>query len=209
MAIFQGKPDLLRRFRAGERSALAEVYDVYAERVGRLVRLGCQLHRQGGGGGSLFVNPQDFLDVTHEVFLKAFSPAARAGYDGVRPFEPYLLMIARNTMIDWFRRRGATVSLSADLLARLPGGDPEPDDRPPWEHPDTVAALEQYLAELPPELAAVHRHRYQAGRSQEETAAAMGLTRQSLRTLEERLKRGLARALEAPPRPASRTARGG
>jgi RNA polymerase sigma factor (sigma-70 family) len=178
---------------------MAEVYDGYVERVGNLVRRGCQIQRASGRpGGGLFVSSEDFLDVVHEVFMKAFSPSARQGYDESRDYGPYLLMIARNTMIDWLRHRGATTVFPAGWFEDLPSLEPTPDEAPPWWAPETMAILEHYLAGLPRELRELHRHRYERGLSQEATAQAMGISRQNLRTLEERLRRGLAQVMIEP-----------
>ena len=76
MPILRGDPDLLRGFRAGDRAALARVYDAYVEPVGRLVQRGCRVRTGGQLGGELRVSAQDVLDVAQEVFLKAFSPSA-------------------------------------------------------------------------------------------------------------------------------------
>jgi RNA polymerase sigma factor (sigma-70 family) len=184
---------LLQRFRTGDRSALAEVYDAYAERIGHLVRRGYQLHRPTEGPGRVDVNPQDFLDVVHEVFAKAFSPAARLAYDGERDYGPYLATIARNAMVDWLRRRGTVTALPPHLFDNLP--DEPPDEAAPWEDPVTLGAVTAYVAGLPPALAGVHRCRYQQGMSQDAAAHELGISRQNLRTLEAQLRRGLAEAL--------------
>jgi RNA polymerase sigma-70 factor (ECF subfamily) len=209
MPLFRQRPDLLSRFRAGERTALAEVYDTYAERVGELVTRGCQIARANGHTeGGLFVSAQDFLDVVHEVFVRAFSPAARNGYDGVRDYGPYLLMIARNTMVDWVRRRSHTTAVSSDWFADIASPDPRPDEATPWSAPGTLAIVERYLAGLPPDLRELHRLRYDGALSQEAAAQQMGISRQNLRTLEERLRRGLAREIsgaETPVLPTRRT----
>jgi RNA polymerase sigma factor (sigma-70 family) len=212
MPIFRKRPDLLSRFRAGERSALAEVYDAYAEPVGDLVRRGCQILRANGRmEGGVLVSPQDFLDVIHEVFVKAFSPSARHGYDGARPYGPYLMMITRNTMIDSIRRRGPFTAVTTEWLADIASPDPRPDDPAPWTAPETLAILERYLAALPEELRQLHRLRYKRALSQEAAAQEMGISRQNLRTLEDRLRRGLAQEIaeaQQPMLPTRRTQSG-
>src|SRR2546423_7901679 len=198
MPIFLGKPELLRRFRAGERAILGQVYDSYAERVGRLVRQGCHIQTaRGGPSGALRLGAEDALDVVQEVFAKAFSPGARQAYDGVREFGPYLLMIARNVVIDEFRRRGATVPMPPEMFVILANGETSLDEHAPWEHAEKLRAVERFIQSLPPDLARTHRYRYVEGLSQEGAALAMGISRQNLRTLERRLRQGLADALAA------------
>jgi RNA polymerase sigma-70 factor, ECF subfamily len=196
MPIFRENPELLPRFRAGDRQALAQVYDAYVERVGRFLRNGFQLRREDGKpGGHVRVDPQDLLDLAHEVFVKAFSPSGLVGYDGVRAYEPYLLMIARNTMIDWVRRRGRGGSPANHDLESLP--DAITEEVVPWEDPEVVRRVDKYLAGISGDLAVVHRYRYVQGLSQEAAAHAIGTTRHHVRTIEEQLRRGLAKALEA------------
>jgi len=196
MPLFRQRPELLPRFRSGERSALAEVYDAYVERVGELIKRGC--YTAGASGrieGGLFISPQDVLDVVHDVFVKAFSPASRQGYDGVREYGPYLVMIARNTMVDWVRRRRPTTPVDAQWFTELASPDPRPDEMAPWSAPQTMAILERYLAGLPDDLRRLHGLRYEQALSQEAAAVEMGISRQNLRTLEERLRRGLAQEI--------------
>jgi DNA-directed RNA polymerase specialized sigma24 family protein len=69
-----------------------------------------------------------------------------------------------------------------------------------------MAVVERFLRELAPELKAVHEKRYTLGLSQAEAAAALGITRQRLRTAEARLRDGLARALRGSGRPLQRVA---
>jgi RNA polymerase sigma factor (sigma-70 family) len=185
--------DLLQRFRSGEQDALAEVYAAYVEKVGRLVRSGCLVRRGNGGiAGRVCVSPQDHPDVIQEVFVKALSPSGRRGYDATRDYGPYLLIIARNTMISWLRKRSCAQSVTRSVAVRA-GLDFE--GRAPWEDDAIVAAAERYLSNLPPELHAAYRHRYVENLTQQQTARAMGISRQNLRTLEQRLRSGLERSL--------------
>jgi len=58
-----------------------------------------------------------------------------------------------------------------------------------------MLVVEGYLAGLADSERAVYRERYERCRSQEHTAQALGMTRQNVRTLENRLRVGLSRAL--------------
>jgi RNA polymerase sigma-70 factor, ECF subfamily len=199
--IFRNDPALLRRFRSGERAALAAVYDAYVEKVGRLVRRGCAIRRSTASAGAVHVGPDDYLDMIQEVFAKAFSAAGRQGYDGLRDYEPYLLMITRNVMIDCVRRSTGVMPVAPEMFADIASDEAALDDRAPWESARTLAVVRRYLIQLPPELALVHRYRYLDGLSQEATALAMQMSRQNLRTLEARLRSGLEQALAAQAAP--------
>jgi RNA polymerase sigma-70 factor (ECF subfamily) len=198
MPIFAENPKLLRPFRAGERGALEEVYWAYVDKVERSVRFGA-----GGGAGGRGTPPAaDLADVVQEVFVKAFAPNARQAYDGERPYGPYLLAIARNLLIDWARVRQREVPTELDTLERAESVQP-----PPHADPWTLDAVESCLSQLPPDLLAVHQKRFVEGLSQRHAAEALGIGRQVVRTLEDRLRDMLRRRLAQGdrPHPAART----
>jgi len=167
--LFVDKPELLRAFRAGERDALERVYWAYVDAVAQVARYGARLGERAAVTGA---PREDWGDLVQETFSRAFGERARLAYDGLRPYRPYLLTICRNLLAEGARRRGGA----------LPAHE--------------LAVVEKYVAGLEARLAAVYRQRYIAGATQEEAARALGLSRQQLRTLEEKLRRGLRRALE-------------
>lgn len=179
MTVFVGRPELLARFRAGERPALEEVYFAYVDIVAYVVR---QTFRGA-----------EAADLIQETFTRAFAERARLAYDGLRPYKPFVLTICRNLVVDEARKRGRelVVEEPPETLPADGAHDPE------WADPATVAAVERYIAGLEPKLRALYEERYVKDRSQNEAAAALGLTRQKVRTLEDKLRRGLERALTA------------
>ena len=190
----QNDRELLEHFRAGDPVALTRIYWSHVARVERLIQLGPSL-RDGvavrGAGGS-----PDLADMVQDVFIKAFSAAGREGFDGLRSYCNYLLTIARNVLIDRFRREGTVRSgIKGVALDLALAAAERQDEEPPWTDPARVAVVQTYLAGLSPELRAFHHQRYGLDVSQEAAAAALGLTRQRVRTLEKRLRSGLARAL--------------
>jgi RNA polymerase sigma-70 factor, ECF subfamily len=181
VTIFVERPGLLPRFRRGERAALEEIYFAYVDLVAFVVR-------QSAHGAHA-------ADLIQETFARAFAERARLGYDGLRPYRPFLLTIARNLLVDDARKRGRELVVE-DPPEPLPSegaADPE------WADADTVAVVERYVAGLDARLRALYEERYVKDRSQNEAAAALGLTRQKVRTLEEKLRRGLERALATRP----------
>jgi DNA-directed RNA polymerase specialized sigma24 family protein len=101
------------------------------------------------------------------------------------------MTICRNLVVDDARKRGR------ELVVDEPP-EPLPSDAaqdPEWADADTVAVVERYVAGLDSKLRALYEERYVKDRSQNEAAAALGLTRQKVRTLEEKLRRGLEQAL--------------
>jgi RNA polymerase sigma factor (sigma-70 family) len=187
----RGPDEVLRRFREGDRVVLEGVYRTYVGPVTTVVRSSLRSRR-----GHRSCVDHASMDLVQEVFLRAFAPCARRSFDGARAYGPYLYTVARNVVIDWKRKAHREVPTDSTDLERLadsgkecPGDDG--DDR------YLGAVLARYLDELDPALRAVLDVRYRRGLSQMEGARAIGLSRQSLRTLEARLQAGLRRALKA------------
>jgi RNA polymerase sigma-70 factor (ECF subfamily) len=194
MPIFRGRHDLLVGFRAGARPALEEVYWACVDRVERIARTGFLVAGAGVRVAGLGHNPGEVADLVQEVFARAFAPAARDAYDGLRDYTPYLDRIARNLLADRARKKGREVPSDVALLEVAADDEPE-EDEGPWTDPDTVGLVSQYLAALSPELKRVHEARHVRSLSQRDAAAALGLSRQALRTLEERLRKGLRKEI--------------
>lgn len=132
-------------------------------------------------------------DLVQETFARAFSQRARLAFDGLRDFGPYLATIARNLLVDWARRQGREIQTDS-VAAQLAQEDGDELDVP-WADAATIRIVEDYLAGLPRELADVHRERYVHSRSQRDAAKILGISRQQLRTRENRLRDGLRRLL--------------
>jgi RNA polymerase sigma factor (sigma-70 family) len=189
MPYLRQQKDLLVRFRSGDRDSLAEVYWAYVAKIERVVRHGCH-HVRGSRSAP---RADEVADVVQEVFVRAFSDQARLSYDGLRDYGPFLSAIARRLVIDWARKRPGHVLLEEPDLERL--GEASLEGVPPWTDERRLGVVDSYLASLPSDLASVHRLRYVERLSQEEAGAVLGLSRQQLRTCENRLRAGLLREL--------------
>jgi RNA polymerase sigma-70 factor, ECF subfamily len=184
---FPDQPGLLRAFREGQRSALETVYRAYVVAIDRYLRTLARRTANLELGQTSAI-----ADLLQEVFVRAFSPTGRNGYDGVRDYGPYLITIARNCFIDAARARGREVPTSPDAL---PITLEDETGSPDWYEPKTLDALAVYIRDLTPELKAVYEQRFVRGLSQEETSRQLGLSRRGIRTAEQRLRSGLRRAL--------------
>lgn len=185
MPLLRADPLLLAAFRAGDRRALDSVYRSYVPGVDAYFR---SLARSTGSGQFLQLAMQDLLQ---EAFIRAFSPASRRAYDASRDFLPYLKTIARNCFIDAIRkRRSERPPVEAFVFgsAELTCGE--------TYDVEVLAALEAYLSELPTALKGVYEQRFVLGRSQVVACDALGLSRRTLRTREDRLRRGLRKTLQ-------------
>jgi len=185
MFKFPESSDFLQRFKAGERPFLEKVYFAYVDEVEAYVRHFLAMY---GRHGCL---APDVGDLVQEAFVRAFAEKARHAFDGQRDYGPFLGALTRNLMIDWARRRGR--EMPTEDLDRFPASAP-PSERE-WADPDTMAVVNVYIGELPPELREVHEWRYVQCRSQDETCSALAISRQTLRTREKHLRDGLRRRL--------------
>ena len=181
-------PELLKGFREGRREALERIYRDNVRAVDGYLRT---LARASGHTG--LAQTSWIADLIQEVFIRAFSTAARKSYDGVRSFVPYLLTITRNTFIDCLRASGREIPKSAAELAVLV--EQTTDAPEPGLDGPTLSLLEAYVRGLPPGLEAVYHQRFVLGRSQEVASAALGISRSAIRTAEDRLRKGLRKAL--------------
>ncbi len=190
MTMFRDRPELLAAFRRGDRAALEAVYWAYVHRIEQLIRSGWR-GRDGARGTAPAAN--EVADLVQETFARAFDKRARLAFDGMREYGPYLATIARNLLVDWARRRNREVPSDVGELTLPEGSDL--NDSADWADETTMQRVREYIGSLPEDLAAVHRERYIHCRSQRDAAAALGLSRQQLRTREERLRDGLRRVL--------------
>src|SRR5262245_26231576 len=104
MSYLRSRPELLARFRSGERVALAEVYRTYLPQLQGALTRGFALHGSDRRVAAAATRA-DLADAIQEVFSRAFAPEARTAYDATRDYAPYLFVIARNVMITRHRKR--------------------------------------------------------------------------------------------------------
>ncbi len=195
-------------FRAGQRAALEAVYRHYVDELTRLLRLGFIV----GDAGALRVKGlegPELRDAVQEVFVRAFQEKARRSYDGVRPYRPYLLRIARNLRLDQLRAGQREKPLSAladssgepiDLDALIVSDAREPSLSAPEvqasrEWTALLRKTEAYLSGLESELRRFVQLRFVEEQAQEQVAQAMGVTRRQVRSWEEWVQAGLKRHL--------------
>lgn len=199
MPVFLNDRPLLDGFRRGERAALSRVYFHYVDAVAMLARCGFVIDegRRVPGAESADVE----RELIQESFARAFSPKGRQGYDGLRPYRPYLLRITKNLLIDRLRRRRPELSFddpgAERLLEEAPLGSPPEASPEEALHFGTLAqAARVFLGEASPELRELVRLRFEDDLSQEDTAAKLGISRRKVRTLEEKAQQGLKKYLQ-------------
>lgn len=193
---------LLDAYRRGDRAGLERVYHHYVGEVTRLLQGGFSF--VSVGQTMRFVGyPSAFAlqEAVQETFIRAFSERARLGYSGLQPFGPYVIGIARNLVIDDFRRRRRELAL---FIAERPQGeraptldsvDPSALEASPigaWSRgrhdPEREvgrrrvgAALESFVATLEPDLAELVELLHVERLSQQQIADRLGIDRNHVR----------------------------
>jgi RNA polymerase sigma factor (sigma-70 family) len=195
MSFLRIDRELLARFRAGSPDALSQVYWKYVHKVERLLGGGFQIPERGIRVAGACREAEALADLVQETFLRAFSEKGRLGYDGLRDYAPYLYAIARNVLIDHARSQGREIPTPWKTLEEALEINPVQDPPGIWETPAVMEVVAGYLASLQGQIREVHRLRHLEGLSQDEAARQLGVGRQTLRTLELRLRDGLATAL--------------
>ena len=192
---------LLRGFRGGDPEALRSVYQMYVEEVGKQLRYGFtfesrgRAHRFVGYGGGF-----EFHDALHETFRRAFEPRAREGYDGLRPYGPYLRAIARNVVLKTFRAREVSFPpvddedrAGAGIEALRDEVGPSPEQA--LQREQIRAVVKRFLDTLSAEDRAICKVRFVDGKSQRDAADVLGLGRQQVRGREAKLRARLVEYL--------------
>jgi RNA polymerase sigma factor (sigma-70 family) len=137
---------------------------------------------------------KDVDDLVQEAFLCALSSSQRV--PALLVTRAYLFTIARNLGIDRWRRGRNRISVELDgdiRQAVTVCPDALADERERRARTETLA---RYVEQLPPQLSRVYETRFVRGLSQRDAAAALGITRRKVRTLEQRLFAGAARELK-------------
>jgi RNA polymerase sigma-70 factor (ECF subfamily) len=172
--------ELLKQSQAGDAEAFGRLYERYAATVFRF------LYAHLG-------NRLDAEDLAEEVFLRVWRTLPRYEEQGV-PFLAFLYRIARNALIDHYRRSERTEVI---LLSNTkPASDAE-------HNPDQIIAtdlehqeIRSVLGKLQDTYREVLTLRFIAGLSPMETAATMHRSEGSVRVLQHRALVALRRLLE-------------
>lgn len=184
---------LLQRFRDGASDALAEVYRQHAGVLARMLRAAA--HR--GQSFAALRSAVELENAIVEVFARAFEPRARQVYDGLRPYEHFLMGIARNYLLELGRNRehasGLELAEELDLALSLERGDvhQELEDR------EVAELLRSFRVALGEDEGRLFDLRYGEGLAQAAAAERLGQTRIQLRRREHKLRLRLLDYLQA------------
>ncbi|MFH1833577.1 MAG: sigma-70 family RNA polymerase sigma factor [bacterium] len=181
-------PDEVRRLavRAARRdaTAFADLYSLYAPQLLQYI-------------GSRVSGRQEAEDLTNAVFEKAFAAIGRYQPSPVL-FSTWLYTIARNVVIDHYRRKRLPIQEDAEEELRR-ATDPEGDPEARVLADELRRQLRQALMELTDDQRQVVGYRFFFNLSVHEVAMAMGKTEGAVKALQfralERLRRRLAPGL--------------
>jgi RNA polymerase sigma-70 factor (ECF subfamily) len=171
---------LVARAIGGDEAAFAQLYDHYSERIYRHVyyRVGRQ---------------EDAEDVTQQVFMQAWRALGRYRQTET-PFVAWLMTIAHNAVVSFYRRARGAVSLDAEGL------DPPAPSEAGLAAAEARVDHEQVrraMRELRPELQQVLAMRFLEDLPTRDVASALGITEGNVRIMQHRALHALRKLLDA------------
>lgn len=174
-------PEIISAARRRDGAAVAAIYDAFADPIFRYVSFRVR-------------NREDAEDLTDQVFLKMIE--ALPGYDerGV-PFAAWLYRIARNLLVDRYRRAGreAAVELGPTVVDTRPAADPFAAASASLDQ----AAVRSAMTTLTEDQRLVITLRFIEGWSVEEVAEVLNRKPGAVHQLQHRALAALRRALPA------------
>lgn len=173
--------DLITRAVAGEHAAFDQLYRTAYAPVYRFIYLRVK-------------NKDDAEDLTQEVFTKMFQarPVATSESGSLLP---YLFTIARNSVIDWSRKKKPLYD--DDALAAVPSGAPSAETQ--YDTEASVARVLAALEQLSEAEEAVLKLRYLDGLSTKEVAVLLDKSEEAVRQALSRGLKHIRSLLESTP----------
>jgi RNA polymerase sigma-70 factor (ECF subfamily) len=165
-----GMQALVRRAQTGEQAAIQELYLSHHEQIYRFI-------------WSRVHDPAQASDLTGEVFLRMVAGLRRYQERG-QPFRAWLYEIARNLVVDEFRRNRKRIDTPLESLRETASASASPE-----EQVEKSLALEQVhmaLNRIAAEQREVVELRFLAGLSLQEAAQVVGKTVLAVKGLQHR-----------------------
>lgn len=201
----------IEAFRRGDRAVLEEVYRHYVDDVEAMLRGGFTFTSQGETVRFRGIRePFRLQEAVQESFIKAFRESARQAYDGSRAYRPYLFTIARNLIIDQYRRKSLESQLfvhlgdmayqdedDSSVLGRLAadGGEPSPEETA-WQN-QLAGSLRAFIDELDTIESRILQEYLLGSQTQQGMADALGVSRNDVRKHIREIRSRLLRHLKS------------
>jgi len=170
---------LVERAKSGDAEAFGQLHDRYAESVFRFLY-------------SRLNNRMDAEDLFGEVFLRTWNSLPRYKSQGL-PFSAYLFRIARNLLIDHYRKSNSEKHIDTQDIKASEVLQVSPYERLVTKQ--EIEELKDTLSLLREDYRDVLVMRFISGLSPEETAKAMGRSSGAVRVLQHRALKALRRQL--------------
>ena len=206
--IFLEKRELLDAFRRGEQGALLETYRHYVKDVAHFLTRGFSFDSEGRGCSFRgFRGGYEIEAALQEVFRRAFEERARLAYDGINPYRPYLLRIARNLVINDLKSRqpilfrfrvGRPVIIEqTGELESEEAGEIAHTPEELLETREVAGLVNAFKARLDQRSLDVFRARFEEGLSAEDAAKKLNLTRSKIRTTEAKMRKSFLEHMQS------------
>ncbi len=171
---------LIRQCQAGNSDAFGQIYDLYADRIFRFIRLKIQ-------------EPRQAEDLLQDVFVKAWQGLPKLPLEKLN-FQAWLYKVANNTINDHFRKTYRT-PIMTELTTDLPIAASDSPAKTTAAIVD-AAVLKQALEGLPKTYQQVLELRFIQDFSVAETAGILGKTNLAVRLLQHRALKQLKLIME-------------
>ncbi len=163
-----------------DRAAFSELYESYAGRVYRYL-----LSRTS--------DPAEAEELTSRTFLNALTRLHQFRGGGAK-FQSWLMSIAHNLLVNWYRDRGRRPPIEAlDAAVAVPADIPGPEAS--LEENERISLVREAISALPPERQQVIALKYVDGRTNAEIGRMMGRTEGAVKALHHRTLRELQERL--------------
>ena len=172
-----GERDLALQCAKGDRSAMRELYNRYAARLGAL----CSRYATGAAEG---------VDLMHDTIAKAFQNMGRFQYKGEGSLFSWLSRMAVNLCIDRLRKEGRLgIPASEEVLGEI--------EDPPAEEVKSIplSDLQAMIASLPDTKRVIFNMFCVDGFSHREIAEKLGIAERTSSSLLARAKKSLSRMI--------------
>lgn len=177
--MLKDESNLVARAREGEAEAFGLLYDFYMPRIYRFILFKVS-HRE------------EAEDLTHQTFLKAWENIEGYETRGY-PFSSWLYRIARNTVIDGYRKSSPHISIEAispDFLVEEGTQEREVESMLEW---DKLLVCIRELKEVEQDVLIM---RFVDDLTHQEVARAIGKSEGATKVIQHRALRNLKKTLE-------------
>ena len=185
-------PVFLKRFRDGDEKVMKAVYQTYFDKVSGFLYRGFSFN---SGDDACFFRGyhcnSDIMDTIQKTFIKAFSNSARKSYDGKRPYINYLLTVAKNVVIDEYRKKSLKNGSETDereLFVKNREEFERNSSDKVFFSSELSELVKKFISLLDQDEKNIVRVRFEERESQERTADILGLSRMNVRTLEKKIR---------------------